>query len=214
MEKESCVIYRSFYEAAMKIRKKSERLEFLEAMLEFAFDLKERELRGNAEFAFCLIKPQLSANYKKYENGKKRKQNGSKTEANDKQTISKTEANVNVNVNVNENDDVNGFAKANGKSSSSFLLPISECRKKYDSSMKEALVTLANKSNITISRINLFQDYYDNWLVSSSNGQKKYEDYIDHFAKWMGKLSDERKREIYQKALPKNTEQSIIEKYS
>ena len=56
---------------------------------------------------FALIQPQLEANYKKYLNGKKPKEKTSKPEANDKQTISKTEGNVNANVNANVNTNAN-----------------------------------------------------------------------------------------------------------
>ena len=66
-------------------------------------------MTGLSATIFKLIRPQLEANYRKFENGKKpkQKQKISKTEAKEKQTESKTEANVNVNVNDNVNDNVN-----------------------------------------------------------------------------------------------------------
>jgi hypothetical protein len=46
--------------------------------------------------------PQLEANYKRFINGEKVKQEVSKSKAKPKQEVSKAKANVNVNVNVNE----------------------------------------------------------------------------------------------------------------
>jgi hypothetical protein len=54
-----------------------------------------------------LIKPQLDANINRYNNGSKPKQKISKTEAKNKQKLSKQETNVNDNVNDNQNNNVN-----------------------------------------------------------------------------------------------------------
>ena len=102
--RESFIIYKSFFEAGEQIRNKVDRLLFYEAIFKFALFQEECELSGVAKGMFVLVKPQLEANLRKFENGKKPKQNRSKVEANDKQNGSKTEGNVNDNVNVNEND--------------------------------------------------------------------------------------------------------------
>lgn len=77
------------------------------AIFEYALDFKEQNLKGICKTVFTLIKPQLDANIKRYNNGTipKVKQDKSKTKAKRKQTTSKTEANVNVN--DNDNDNVN-----------------------------------------------------------------------------------------------------------
>ena len=72
--------------------------------MEYALNQKEIKLNGISKAIFSLVKPQLDANYKKYENGKQKK---SKTEAKQKQNRSKTGTNVNENVNVNDNENVN-----------------------------------------------------------------------------------------------------------
>ena len=64
--------------------------------------MKIEHLDGTAFGMFQLVKPQLDANRKRFQNGCVKKQNESKTEAKPKQNESKTEANVNVNKNVNE----------------------------------------------------------------------------------------------------------------
>jgi len=96
------IIYRSFYEA-IKGLPKEDQAEVWNAVYSYALDFVEVELEGMAKVVFTLIKPQLDANIAKYKNGLKEKQKKSKTEAKDKQIISKPEGNVNDNVNDNEN---------------------------------------------------------------------------------------------------------------
>jgi hypothetical protein len=105
---DSSIFYRSFYEA-IKSLPESNQLEVYNAIFEYSFNFVEVELTGLSNTIFTLIKPQLEANNKRYENGNKpkNKQNGSKTEAKDEQKISKVEANKNKNVNNNKNDNVN-----------------------------------------------------------------------------------------------------------
>ena len=94
--RDSTIIYRSFYEAIKQLPKEIQ-AEIWEAICEYSLNI------------FTLIKPQLDANLKRYENGNKpkNKQIISETEAKVKQTRSKQEANANVNDNVNKNKNVN-----------------------------------------------------------------------------------------------------------
>ena len=103
-KRDSFIFYRSFFESTKPL-KKNEKAELFDAICSYALDQKESELKPMPKAMFTLIQPQLDANYKKYLNGKKPKQNKSEPEANDKQTGSKTEGNVNGN--VNDNDNVN-----------------------------------------------------------------------------------------------------------
>jgi hypothetical protein len=88
------IFYYSFYEA-MKNLPDDVRLSLYDAITQFSFDGEISELNGIAGNFFSLIKANLEANNRKYENGKKAKQKQmiSKTEANDKQNRSKLEAN-------------------------------------------------------------------------------------------------------------------------
>ena len=116
--RDSFVFYRSFFEAIKELPDK-ERLEIYETICLFSLEKKESTISGASKALWILIKPQLQANYRKYENGMKPKKLSKKTakitedltisksEATDKQTISKSEANVNVNDNVNDNVNVN-----------------------------------------------------------------------------------------------------------
>lgn len=102
MARDSFIFYRSFYDAINELPKENQ-ADTYSAIAKYALDQEETELTGISKAIFSLVKPQLDANYKKYENGKQKK---SKTEANNKQKVSKTGTNVNVNENVNVNDNV------------------------------------------------------------------------------------------------------------
>jgi len=105
MERDSMIFYRSFYESVEGMSPII-KAEVYDAIFKYALDFKEPEFTDNvAKALFILIRPQLDANIKRFENGKKPKTklNESKTEAKNKQNESKAEANNNVNVNVNDN---------------------------------------------------------------------------------------------------------------
>jgi len=110
--RDSFIFYRSFYQSAKKLPKE-DKAELFDAICAYALDSELVELSVVPEAIFTVIRPNLDANRRKWENGCKEKkkpseveakeeQEISKTEANDKQTISKPEGNVDVNVNVNE----------------------------------------------------------------------------------------------------------------
>ena len=106
--RDSFIIYRSFYEAICDLDADSQAQVF-KAICEYSLNFTEIELTGIAKTIFKLIKPQLDANNKRFENGKqpKTKPEISKTEAKRKQKESKIEANNNVNDNVNVNNNFN-----------------------------------------------------------------------------------------------------------
>jgi hypothetical protein len=109
MQRDSMIFYRSFYESVNGLSPII-KAELYDAIFEYGLNFKEIEFTNEISKAlFTLIKPQLDANIKRFENGKrpKTKQNEIKTEAKHKQTISKSEANNNVNVNVNVNKNEN-----------------------------------------------------------------------------------------------------------
>lgn len=103
MARDSFIFYRSFYEAISELPKENQ-ADTYNAIMQYALNQEEINLTGISKAIFSLVKPQLDANYKKYENGKQKK---SKTVAKQKQNVSKTGTNVNDNENVNENDNEN-----------------------------------------------------------------------------------------------------------
>jgi hypothetical protein len=102
--RDSFIFYRSFFSATKHLNH-VEKAQLFEAICSYALDGNLSLLEGTPQGMFELIKPQLDANRKRFENGCKKKQKISKTEAKPKQKISKDEANVNVNVNVNHNEE-------------------------------------------------------------------------------------------------------------
>ena len=110
--RDSFIFYRSFFQSTKRLSKE-EKAELFEAICYYALDGESIEMSAVPEAIFSVIKPNLDANRRKWENGCKEKKKTSKTEAedeqeiskdeaNDKQTISKPQGNVNVNVNANE----------------------------------------------------------------------------------------------------------------
>ena len=81
MARDSFILYRSFYEAISELSKEDQ-ADTYNAIMQYALNQKEIQLKGISKAIFSLVKPQLDANYKKYENGKQKK---SKTEAKRKQ---------------------------------------------------------------------------------------------------------------------------------
>ena len=128
--RDSFIFYRSFYES-LKTLKSKEKQKLFEAICEYALNGEEIELIGAADGMFKLLKPQLDANTRKYENGCKGgrpKQNQTETKAKPKrnQNVSKPKrndndndndnVNVNVNDNDNDNDNDNGLGSSRGSS--------------------------------------------------------------------------------------------------
>lgn len=129
MERESFVFYRSFYEAS-KFLSNEDKWKLFDMICQYWLYWNEIELEWPAMWMFLLIKPQLDANNRRYENWCKGGQywikgwrppkdwgNSQKPQNNPKETPSEPQANpnltpnvnvnVNVNENVNENENVN-----------------------------------------------------------------------------------------------------------
>ena len=122
--RDSFIFYRSFYES-LKTLKSREKQKLFEAICEYALNGVEIELTGAADGMFKLLKPQLDANNRRYENGLKGgrpKQNQGETKPEPKQNQGETKQernvndndNVNVNVNVNDNHNDNGPGSGRG----------------------------------------------------------------------------------------------------
>lgn len=71
MNRDSFVFYKSFFEALQDLNNK-DRLILYDAICELALNDKVSELQGLPKTIFTLIKPQVLANTKKYQDGKKR----------------------------------------------------------------------------------------------------------------------------------------------
>ena len=70
MARESFIFYASFYDAIKELPNEL-RLEIFDAVCEFSLNGKEPELTGVAKAIFTLIRPQIAANFARYEGGLK-----------------------------------------------------------------------------------------------------------------------------------------------
>lgn len=91
--RDSVLFYRSFYDALKNIPP-DERLKVYDAIMEYGMYDRDPDLEGVSLAIFLLAKPQIDANNKRYENGRKakKKRTVSETEANNKQESSECEA--------------------------------------------------------------------------------------------------------------------------
>ena len=110
---DSMVFYKSFFDAINNVDDKEVQLQVYKAIFEFSLLEQEPQLDGLAYTLFILIKPQLVANLKRREDGKKggRPKTIGLEDKNhrlfNKETIGLENEKPNVNVNVNVNDNVN-----------------------------------------------------------------------------------------------------------
>ena len=111
--RDSVVFYRSFWEA-IKEADPPDQLAAYNAIFDYALDGIEPNVTGAAAVAFIMAKPQIDANNRRYENGKKGAKYGKlggrpRKEKNPKKTPKKPQENPTEtpNVNVNENVNVN-----------------------------------------------------------------------------------------------------------
>ena len=112
MKRDSFVFYRSFFESIEKL-KKNDKLTLYSHLCRYALGEEVEDLEGVPAAIFNLIKPQIDANSRRYENGLKGGRPVTKTKPNDNQTETKPKRNVNVNVNDNDNENVNVNVNAN-----------------------------------------------------------------------------------------------------
>lgn len=182
--RDSVVFYRSFRDAIKDLPAKY-RLKAYETIFDYAFDGKEPDDSGMASAVLKLVKPQIDANEKRYQNGKKGGRPKTKTEPKNNQTETIPEPNVNVNVNdnvnANVNDNVDGFY-SDPKLNEAFNKYIDICRggKKVDfQAVQNKLNELAKGDVPTMIKI-LDQSIAQGWsglfpLKEEKNSKIHYE---------------------------------------
>lgn len=175
--RESFIFYKSFYNSIKELDPKDQ-VQIYNAIFEYQFENKEIELQGVCKSIFTLIIPQLEANNKRYENGKKGgapkgNQNATKKQPKINQKTTKKQPNENVNDNVNVNDNENNnniyFEK---EELNKIFLEFLEVRKKIKAVNSDRAITgLINKLSkyddetklkmIEQSIINSWKDIYE-----------------------------------------------------
>lgn len=105
--RDSMVFYRSFYEAIKELTTEQQGIIY-NAIFSYGLDKKEPELNGVIKTIWTLIKPQIDANLRKYENGNKGgRPPKDKTEPKPNNNLNETKPKANVNVNDNDNVNAN-----------------------------------------------------------------------------------------------------------
>ena len=125
MERSNFTFYESFAAAAKRIKKKSERCDFYDAIVSYALYGEEQDMENMPDMvaiAIELIKPNLDSSRRKAENGK---QSG-KPKANGKQTESKND------FAFANGESKNDFASADDESKNDFASPDDENKKEKE----------------------------------------------------------------------------------
>lgn len=112
--RESMVFYKSFL-ASIRLLPKKYQLQFYNALFDYGFDgVVPENLPGGAAALFNALKPQIDANNRKFENGKK----GGRPKGNQKETKPKPNDNQSI-TKPKPNEYVNGYVNADGNGSGS-----------------------------------------------------------------------------------------------
>ncbi len=140
--RDSFIFYRSFFQSTKRLTKE-DKAELFEAICSYALDGESIEMSAVPDAIFSVIKPNLDANRRKWENGCKEKKKTSKTEATEERKISKSEANQkqsrskvegNVDVDVDVNDIISSL-RSEIKISDDLWVSFLEHRKKVKASL-------------------------------------------------------------------------------
>jgi hypothetical protein len=112
MEKDRFIFYRSFAEAIDDLPD-DEQLKIYKAIKEYALNEREVELTGIAKSFWKLIKPQITANNRRYQNGTRGGKKSKEEEPKGDLELTKAEPNVNENENENEKSPSPDFSLTN-----------------------------------------------------------------------------------------------------
>lgn len=193
--RDSIIFYRSFYEAINELPPDVQ-AKIYSAIFEYSLNFNEVVLEGLPKTIFTLIKPQLDANNKRFENGKKggrkkseENQEETKTEPKTNQEETKTEPNNNVNVNVN----VNKREREN-------IIPTPEVQKiismKTEKEIKPVFKEISTDTrwleviamNYKLKSVDRTLDYLEkfmNKLRCEGTEYKSINDTKSHFSRWL-----------------------------
>lgn len=193
MERDNFVFYRSYWEQAKEMNSK-DRLKFFEAICELALDGNEMELKGSPKIAFIGVKPQITANNKKYVNGIKGGVHGNKggrpkkTNVGDTSKnpcgVNKETPNVNDNVNENDNDNVNDNVNVFGLFETEFARTISPIEidmiKQWEREYDKCIIKLALKEAAKRGARNFryIEVILNNWKTNGIRSEAEALEYI------------------------------------
>lgn len=193
--RDSFVFYRGFYEALSEVDPDT-KAKAVDALCEYALNGVTPECSGAVAMFFKMAKPQIDANNRRYENGKRggrpRNQTETKGKPNGNQTETKPEPNVNVNVNANAN--VNENVEK-------------EKRKRFTPPTLEELRSYIREKGFTFDA-ETFIAYYDSngWRI----GRNPMKDWKAACRTWQQKEKERRKPAV-QQVEPRNYDMDELE---
>ena len=186
-EKDSFIVYRSFY-VGLQALKNKDRLQLYDAIFEYALNHVEIDLKPLPKAMFQMIQPQLQANHRKFLNGLKggqvTKDLWAKQGQKAGQSKGKVTANVNVNENVNENVNKNGGSLVIAGSRINLPLKNGE-----DVRLDEDYIKQLNKTYPLINVENELQKMRT-WLMSNPNKQKTARGTPRFVSSWLSKIGN------------------------
>jgi len=147
--REAFIFYRSFFESINELPEKNQ-MQLYKALIEFGLNGTEPDLKGVNKSIFTLIRPQLEANNKRYEDGKKGGRPKEKKPVvikNDNQwldekiTITEPKEKENDKENVNDNDKENDKELEVSKKENKELIIKESARESYDEIFKNMEVS-------------------------------------------------------------------------
>ena len=214
MKRESFVFYKSFYDSIKELDP-SDQVQIYNAIFNYQFENKKIKLNGVCKSIFTLIIPQLEANNKRYENGKKggrpSSQNETETKPNENQNETETKPNNNQNetklepnVNVNVNDNVKEVKNVDERLAS-YLVPSCEvtgiCFEGKSCKRKPTLEEVEEYCKERQNSINAtnFIDFYESkdwyigknkmkdWKACVRTWEKNSNKYVESKPEWFGK---------------------------
>ena len=166
--RESFIFYKSFYESIKELDP-LDQVQIYNAIYEYEFYKIIPELTGVCKSIFTLILPQLEANDKRYENGKKggrpRNQNETEIKPKQNQNKTKTKPNVNDNVNVNDNDNKKNIKRKiyfDNKQLNSLFLEYLELRTKIKCKNTDRAI------NLLLNELNKYDDDIKIQMINNS----------------------------------------------
>lgn len=224
MKRESFVFYRSFFESIRKLSKRDQATIYSQ-ICRYALDGELDELTGVPAAIFDLIKPQIDANLRRYENGAKGAEYGKlggrpKTPKeplnNPKQTPN---VNVNVNENVNDNENVNVNVPQKGKQDTQHTESDSDSQTNRPSNIEIARTILEEGYQLDGASIKAFVEYNEErgwkmdwkqalkrWVERERPPEQNRKPFVNKFQNFeRNRDNDEMARKIIQMQLGGNT---------
>ena len=183
--RQSIIFYRSFFDAISELTDEQKGVIYT-AIFEYSFNEKIIELNGICKAIFTLIQPQIDANNKRYQNGKKggrpsvsevsENQNKTKNKPKQNQTKTKPKPNENVNVNVNVNENVNENVNVNDR----------ERKRIFSPPAKNEVEEFFLNNGSSETEANRFYNHFQSngWLVG---GRSKMKDWNAAARNWISR---------------------------